>query len=57
MRGSRKFCQSGSNFDSFFVVVDFLVDEGKVGSNTTKSEPSLAPSAKHHLNGVSLACQ
>ena len=38
MRGSRKFCQSGSNFDNVF----FLVDEGREDPNTTISGPSLA---------------
>ena len=33
LRGSRKFCQRGSNFFSFF----FLVDEGREYPNTTKS--------------------
>ena len=33
MRGSRKFCQKGSNFDVFY----FLVDEGRDDPNTTKS--------------------
>ena len=46
MRGSRKFCQRGSNFDN---VVVFLVDEGWEDPNTTVSRPS---SEKRH--GVSL---
>ena len=39
MRGSRKFCQRGSNSDVFYIF--FLVDEvwGRGGSNTTKSRP------------------
>ena len=37
MRGSRKFCQRGSNFEAFF-----LVDEGREDPNTTKSGPPLA---------------
>ena len=36
MRGSRKFCQRGSNFDVF------LVDDGRDDPNTTKSGPSSA---------------
>ena len=40
----------GSNFDNVF----FLVDDGRKDPNTTISGPSLAPPAKHHLNGVSL---
>ena len=32
MRGSRKFCERGSNFDS-----DFLVDEGREDPNTAIS--------------------
>ena len=37
MRGSRKFCQMGSNFDNFL-----LVDEGREDPNTTISGPSSA---------------
>ena len=36
MRGSRKFFQSGSNFDYVF----FLVDDGREDPNTTISGPS-----------------
>ena len=39
MRGSRKFCQRGSNFDGFFSV---LVDEGREDPITTISGPSSA---------------
>ena len=56
MRGSRKFCQRGSKFDSFFLFF-FSVDEGREDPNTTISRPSFGPSAKHHLNGVLLACR
>ena len=42
MRGSRKFCQRGSNFDNSFFVCFFLVDEGKEDPNTTISGPSWA---------------
>ena len=35
MRGPRKFCQRGSNFDDVF-----LVDEGWVDPNSTISGPS-----------------
>ena len=48
MRGSRKFCQRGSNFDNVFCFI-FLVDEGREDPSTTISGPS--------LNGVSLACR
>ena len=37
MRGSRQFCQWGSNSDNVF-----LVDEGRDDPNTTISEPSSA---------------
>ena len=37
MRGSRKFCQGGSNCDIFF-----LVDEGREEPNTNISVPSSA---------------
>ena len=52
MRGSRKFCQKGSNCDHFFV---FVFDEGKEDSNTTISRDIIGPPAKVHLNDVSLA--
>ena len=52
--GSRKFCQRGSKFDSFFFF--FLVDEGFEDLNTTINEWAIiGPPAKPHLNGVSLA--
>ena len=38
MRGSRKFCQRGSNIDNLF----FLFDEGRNDKNTTISGPSSA---------------
>ena len=41
IRGSRKICQRGSNFDDFFII--FLVDEGKKDQNTNISGP---PSAR-----------
>ena len=40
MRGSRKFCQKGSNFDDGFFF--FLVDDGREDPNTTTSGPSSA---------------
>ena len=40
MRGSRKFCQRGSNFATFI----FKVDEGREGPDTTLNGPSSAPS-------------
>ena len=46
MHRSRKFCQRGSNSFFFF----FLVDEGR------EDKPAIiGPTAKGHLNGVSLA--
>ena len=39
MRGSRKFCQRGSNFDNVFY---FKFDEGRKGPNNTISGPSTA---------------
>ena len=47
IRGSRKFCQRGSNFFLLFVY------EGREDPNITINEPSSA----RHLNGVSLACR
>ena len=38
MRGSRKFCQRGSNFGAFFSLF-CLVDEGREDPNTTISWP------------------
>ena len=40
MRGSKNFCQRGSNFDNVFCC--FLVDERRDDQNTTKSGPSSA---------------
>ena len=40
MRGYRKFCQRGSNFDSCFGFL--LVDKGREDPNTTQSGPSFA---------------
>ena len=43
MRGSRKFCQKGSNSDVFFLsFFFFLVDEERKDSKTAKSRPSSA---------------
>ena len=45
MRGSRKFCQRGSNFENvsfWFVLFSFLVDEGREDPNTTISVPMIA---------------
>ena len=45
MRGSRQFCQRGSNFDVFFVFVFvfcFVLGEERKDPNTTISGPSLA---------------
>ena len=53
MRGSRKFCQRGSKFDKFFLLLLFLVDEGIEDPNITINGPSSA--RQRHLNGVSLA--
>ena len=51
MRGSRKFCQRGSNFDTFFFFIFiFLIDENISGA-------IIGLPAKRHLNGVSLACR
>ena len=53
MRGSRKFCQSGSNYDN-----DFLVDEGRrEDPNTTICGPSSVRQRNAIINGVSLACR
>ena len=41
MRGSRKFCQRGSNSDVVFFVF-FLADEGREDPNSTKNGPSSA---------------
>ena len=45
MRGSRKFCHRGSNFDKVFLPFSFtffLVDEGREDPSTTISGPSPA---------------
>ena len=52
MRGSRKFCQWGSNSDIFFIFIHFLVDKGRTEDPynhlTLKSGPSLA----HQRNAI-----
>ena len=48
MRGSRKFCQRGSNFDNVFCFVVFLVDEEREDPSTTISGPSSA----HQRNAI-----
>ena len=52
MPGSRKFCQSESNFYTLF-----LFNEGRDDPNTTISGPSSAPDEKRHLSDVSLECR
>ena len=55
MRGSRKFCQKGSNLNNVF-----LVDEGGGGSKyhyMRADDAIIGPPAKRHLIGVSLACR
>ena len=47
MRGPRKFCQRGFNFDNVF----FLVDERREDANTAISGPSLA----HQRNATEMA--
>ena len=42
MRGSRKFCQRGSNSTLTRFFKFYLVDEGKEDPNTTKGVPSSA---------------
>ena len=42
MRGSRKFCQRGSKFVTFFFFFFLLVDEGIEDPNTTIDRPSSA---------------
>ena len=43
MHGSRKYCQSKSNFDKVFFFFSFsLVDEGRDDPNTTISGPASA---------------
>ena len=51
MRGSKKFCQRGSNCDNvFFLFVCFLVDEGRIDPNTTISGPTSARQQGPTLN-------
>ena len=42
MRGSRKFCQRGSKFDDFFLLLLSLFDEGIEDPNNTINGPSSA---------------
>ena len=53
MRGTREFCQRGSNLTltTFF----FLVDDGEEGIQLPRNRAIIGPPAKRHLNGVSLA--
>ena len=57
MRGSRKLCQRG--FDDFFFIVEAVMNEGREerGFKYCYKQASISPSAKRHLNGVSLAGQ
>ena len=52
MRGSRKFCQRGSNLDNVF-----LVWWGGELSKYHYKRAVFGPPAKRHLNGVLLACR
>ena len=57
MRGSRKFCKRGSNFDSYFV---FLVDKRRDGLNTTISGdrwPTRKTPFKWRFAGVPMMAQ
>ena len=42
MRGSRKFCQRGSNFDNVFFCFRFYFDEGRKDPNNAFYGPSTA---------------
>ena len=42
MRGSRKFCERGSNFDVFCFFFVVVVDEGREDPSSTISGPLLA---------------
>ena len=61
MRGSRKFCQRGSNFDNVFLFVLFLVNEGWEGRNTTTSaghhQPASETTFKWRFAGVLMMAQ
>ena len=55
MRGSRKFCQKGSNFDN-----GFLVEEGREDSNTIIAyhhRPASETPFKWNFAGVSMMVQ
>ena len=53
MRGSRKFCKKGFNFDKVL-----LVDKRReYPKKTIYKRAIIGPPAKHHLYGVSLACR
>ena len=52
MRGSRKFCQRGSNADNVFFSM-----MGEELSRYHYKRALFGPPAKRHLNGVSLACR
>ena len=58
MRGSRKFCQSGSKFDdNGFFCCFFLSWWGDRGSKYHFKWTNIGPPEKRHWNGVSLACR
>ena len=57
MRGSKMFCQRGSNFDNVCFYWCLFFDEGRLDPNSTKKITIIGPPAKRHLNGVSLACR
>ena len=53
MRGYRKLCQRGSNFDVFFLFIFFLIDEGREDKKYHYKRAIIGPPAKRHLlNGV-----
>ena len=60
LRGARKFCQRGSNFDvvcCFFVRFLGLIGVGGGGSKYYYKRAIIGPPVQHHLNGLLLACR
>ena len=53
MRGSRKFCQRGSNCNNVFFLSFFIFDEGRKDPSNTISGPSLA----RQRNAILMVCR
>ena len=57
LRGSRKFCERGSDTDNFFLYYFITLLVEKSGVKYHYKGIIVGPPAKRHFNGVSLACR